>query len=39
MGLLGDKLGAPTAGMISGIGCVLVIILNQLIYPELHHLN
>lgn len=39
MGLLGDHLGAPTAGMISGIGCMLVIILNQFLYPEIYQLN
>jgi MFS family permease len=39
MGLLGDKLGAPTAGLISGAGCMLIIILNLVIYPELHRLN
>ncbi len=39
MGLLGDKLGAPTAGLISGIGCILVITLNLILYPKIHHLN
>ena len=39
MGLLGDSLGAPTAGLISGIGCALVIILNIILYPEIHRLN
>ena len=39
MGLLGDRLGAPTAGLISGISCILVIILNLILYPEIHRLN
>jgi MFS family permease len=39
MGLLGDQLGAPTAGLISGIGCILVIALNLILYPKIHHLN
>ena len=39
MGLLGDRLGAPTAGLISGIGCILAIILNLILYPEIHRLD
>ncbi len=39
IGLLGDQLGAPTAGLISGIGCILVIGLNLILYPKIHHLN
>ena len=39
MGLLGDRLGSPTAGLISGTGCVLAIILNLILYPEIHRLN
>lgn len=39
MGFLGDQIGAPTAATISGLGCVLIIILNQLFFPSIHQLN
>ena len=39
MGFLGDQIGAPTAALISGIGCLLIIILNQVFLPGIHKLN
>jgi len=39
MGFLGDQIGAPTSAMISGIGCILVIALNQVVFPDLYKLN
>jgi len=39
MGFLGDQIGAPTAAMISGVGCILIIIINQAFFPGIHKLN
>ena len=39
MGILGDQIGAPTAAMISGVGCILIIALNQVLFPSIHKLN
>lgn len=39
MGLLGDQIGAPTAGLISGTGCLLLILFNLIIFPSLSKLN
>jgi predicted MFS family arabinose efflux permease len=39
MGYLGDQIGAPTAAILSGIACILTLILNLVIYPALHELN
>jgi MFS family permease len=39
MGALGDQIGAPIAALISGCGCVLIIILNQMIFPEIHKIK
>jgi MFS family permease len=39
MGALGDQIGAPSTALISGLGCILVISLNLLLYPEVHKLN
>jgi len=39
MGALGDQIGAPTAALISGIGCILIIFLNQVVFPEIHRLE
>lgn len=39
MGALGDQIGAPTAALISGIGCILVILINQGLYPGVHKLE
>ena len=39
MGALGDQIGAPTAALISGVGCILVILINQSVFPGIHQLN
>ena len=39
MGALGDQIGAPTTGLISGVGCCLIIALNLFLYPAIHKLN
>jgi MFS family permease len=39
MGFLGDQIGAPTAATISGVGCILIIALNQAFFPSIHKLN
>jgi MFS family permease len=39
MGALGDQIGAPTAALISGIGCVLIIIFNQALFPGVNQLD
>lgn len=39
MGFLGDQIGAPTAALFSGIGCLLLVVLSRLVFPELHNLN
>ncbi len=39
MGFLGDQIGAPTAAMISGGGCILLIIFNQSYFPTIHKLT
>jgi MFS family permease len=39
MGFLGDRIGAPAAAMISGAGCILIIALNQALFPSIHKLN
>ena len=39
MGFLGDQIGAPTAAIISGIGCILLIFFNQGYFPGIHKMN
>ena len=39
MGVLGDQIGAPSAAMISGVGCILIILINQGFYPSVHKLE
>jgi len=39
MGFLGDQIGAPAAALISGIGCILVLLINVAIFPSIHKLN
>jgi hypothetical protein len=39
IGALGDQIGAPNAALISGIGCILIILINQLRFPDIHGLN
>ena len=35
VGFLGDQIGAVTTGMLSGVGCILLIALNLISFPEL----
>ncbi len=39
MGVLGDQIGAPTAALISGIGCIMIIFINQGFFPGVHKLE
>lgn len=39
MGALGDQIGAPTAAVFSGIGCLLLIFFSLAVFPNLHKLN
>ncbi len=39
MGALGDQIGASTAALISGVGCILIILLNQIYYPAIHRIK
>ena len=39
MGALGDQIGAPTTALISGAGCIFIIMLNLILYPGIHDLN
>lgn len=39
MGALGDQIGAPTTALISGTGCIFIIMLNLILYPGIHDLN
>jgi len=39
MGFLGNQIGATTAALISGIGCLLIMVLNQMIFPSMHKLS
>ncbi|MCJ7733562.1 MAG: MFS transporter [Anaerolineales bacterium] len=39
MGFLGDQWGAPTAGLISGIGCFGVLVIFLVKFPSIHTLN
>ena len=35
MGYLGDQIGAPQAALVSGIGCILLIIANLFVFPSM----
>ncbi len=39
MGFLGDKIGAPEAAMVSGVGCILLIFVNLVAFPSMQKLN
>lgn len=39
IGLLGDQIGAPTAALISGIGCILLVLVNLVVFPSLQKLS
>ena len=39
VGFLGDQIGAPEAALLSGIGCILLIVLNLVVFPSMQKLN
>jgi MFS family permease len=39
LGALGDQIGAPSAALISGAGCLLLVIFSLKVFPDLHKLN
>jgi hypothetical protein len=39
IGFLGDQIGAPTAAMLSGIGCILLIGVNITAFPSVQKLK
>lgn len=34
MGFLGDQIGAPTAAMIAGVGCVILVAISFFVFPS-----
>ncbi len=39
MGFLGDQIGAPAAAMVSGFGCLLLVVVNLVVFPSLQRLK
>jgi MFS family permease len=39
MGLLGDRWGAPTAAMISAVGCGALVVVNLIVFPKMRQLQ
>ena len=39
MGFLGDQIGAPTAALASGIGCILLVFFSLAVFPSIRKLN
>jgi len=39
IGFLGDQIGAPTAAILSGISCLLLIIFNLIAFPSIQKLT
>lgn len=39
MGFLGEQIGAPTAALVSGIGCILLVFLNLAAFPSIQKFN
>ncbi len=39
MGFLGDQIGAPQAAIVSGVGCVLLVFANFLVFPSMRKLT
>jgi MFS family permease len=39
IGALGDQIGAPTAAVVSGIGCIVLIGVNLMIFPSIQRLQ
>jgi len=38
MGFLGDQIGAPSAALFSGIGCILLVLFNLAVFPSMQKL-
>lgn len=39
VGFLGDQIGASTAALASGIGCVILMVVNLVVFPSMKKLN
>jgi MFS family permease len=39
MGALGDQIGAPSAALISGGGCLLLVLISLTVFPDLHTID
>lgn len=39
MGFLGDQIGAPSTAMISGICCLILVVVNLVVFPDLQKLK
>ena len=39
MGFLGDRIGAPSAALFSGIGCILLVLFNLAVFPSMQKLT
>ncbi len=39
MGFLGDQFGAPSAALLSGIGCILLVLFNLAVFPSMQKLT
>jgi len=39
IGFLGDKIGAPTAALLSGIACIFLVFFNLITFPSMKNLN
>jgi len=39
MGFLGDQIGAPSAALLSGIGCILLVLFNLAVFPSMQKLT
>lgn len=39
IGVLGDRWGAPTAAMISALGCGVLVMVNLVVFPEMRQLQ
>jgi MFS family permease len=39
MGFLGDQIGAPAAAVLSGIGCLLLVLVNIIAFPSMQKLR
>ena len=39
IGFLGDRIGAPNAALLSGIGCILLLLVNLAVFPSMQKLT